>query len=657
MAAAAQRASGLEDETDGGGSNLGMEKKTDLQQHLQVCLMITELQNINLISCVSLQAMFALLPQDHVLKEVVRLESANRNRLRYLAVVAYSPRGPEGEEETCVLGFDCAGDRPHATLGLVLCLYADSGLTLDGDGGFCVTSGGAQHVFKPVSVHVLWAVLQSLHKACARAQKYNHYPGGGTHKWVESYRITSDRSCLNEWNYLPDLESRRRPSSPPNDKADRERAIRMALKEVMMSLDLDVATSKEIRKRVEDELGMDLSEYKSFLDQEMLVILGQMDGASRIFDELYLGSEWNASNMEELERNGIGHILNVTREIDNFFPDQFDYLNVRVYDDEATELLKHWDRTYKYIRQAVESGSKVLVHCKMGVSRSASVVVAYAMKARHWDLPQALRHVKERRACVKPNASFMHQLEIYAGILDASRQRHNSLWRSKSETNLVSKPAHLPAKRTSGTPATAEPPASSQKPHAEQPRKVADSPSREKKKAESCSTPPTTPLITLEVLDDSGSGRPKSWSPDDSLADALFPSSSEPDASEEGHHQESDANRAVSVSLRVPCSNGRTYSVSQNRAVQLESSPPPPPPPPPHRPCFSMDDMLGVDSSPTGAPLVLVECVNTAFMGESPPNGLLSSLPRVGSVKDRIFELEAAATQTSSRFVLEFLFT
>ena len=196
---------------------------------------------------------------------------------------------------------------------------------------------------------------------------------------MESYRITSDRSCLNEWHYLPDVESRR-PSSPLDQKADRERLIRAALKEVMMTLELDVVTSKDIRRRVEEELQLDLTDHKSFLDQEMLTILGQMDGASKIFDNLYLGSEWNASNLEELERNGIGHILNVTREIDNFFPDQFDYLNVRVYDDEATELLKHWDRTFKYIRRATEIGSRVLVHCKMGVSRSASVVIAYAMK-------------------------------------------------------------------------------------------------------------------------------------------------------------------------------------------------------------------------------------------------------------------------------------
>ncbi len=35
----------------------------------------------------------------------------------------------------------------------------------------------------------------------------------------------------------------------------------------------------------------------------MIVIMGQMEAASRIFDYLYLGTEWNASNLEELETN------------------------------------------------------------------------------------------------------------------------------------------------------------------------------------------------------------------------------------------------------------------------------------------------------------------------------------------------------------------
>jgi len=48
----------------------------------------------------------------------------------------------------------------------------------------------------------------------------------------------------------------------------------------------------------------------------------------------------------------VGYILNVTREIDNFFPGTFCYCNVRVYDDETTDLLAHWNETYNFIVRA-----------------------------------------------------------------------------------------------------------------------------------------------------------------------------------------------------------------------------------------------------------------------------------------------------------------
>lgn len=48
---------------------------------------------------------------------------------------------------------------------------------------------------------------------------------------------------------------------------------------------------------------MNLSDYKEMIDQEMLVILGQMDKPSQIFPYLYLGTEWNASNYDELAQN------------------------------------------------------------------------------------------------------------------------------------------------------------------------------------------------------------------------------------------------------------------------------------------------------------------------------------------------------------------
>ena len=59
----------------------------------------------------------------------------------------------------------------------------------------------------------------------------------------------------------------------------------------------------QLRSRLEEQMSMTLDKYKAFIDEEMLTILGQMDSPSQIFDYLYLGSEWNASNMEELNKN------------------------------------------------------------------------------------------------------------------------------------------------------------------------------------------------------------------------------------------------------------------------------------------------------------------------------------------------------------------
>ena len=77
---------------------------------------------------------------------------------------------------------------------------------------------------------------------------------------------------------------------------------------------------------------------------------------------------------------------------------------------------------YRYILLLVdcrEKRSKVLVHCKMGVSRSASTVIAFAMKDFGWSLQQAHDFVKQKRGCIKPNQGFMQQLITYQGILDA----------------------------------------------------------------------------------------------------------------------------------------------------------------------------------------------------------------------------------------------
>ncbi|XP_048804942.1 protein phosphatase Slingshot homolog 3 [Lagopus muta] len=372
-----------------------------------------------------LQLMMQLLRSQDAIQLAVRLESAQPQRVRYLLVVRPEEEGAEGQ--TALLGVDF----PHegadcCTLGMVLPLWSNTQVFLDGDGGFSVTSGGQTRIFKPISIQTMWAVLQELHRACELAAQGGHIPGGPALAWVQEYAaaLDSEQSCLNEWLAMADLESVRPGLLLPTEPT--ERAVRALLRDVLTSADLESITSKEVRTELERRMGHSLEQHKDFIDNEMLLVLAQMDRPSHVFPHIYLGSEWNAANLEELQQNCVTHILNVAREIDNFFPALFNYMNVRVYDEETAQLLPHWNDTFLFLSDIKARGGRALVHCRMGLSRSAATVLAYAMKEFGWSLERALRHVRRCRPGVQPNPGFMRQLDFYQGILNASR--HSSFW-------------------------------------------------------------------------------------------------------------------------------------------------------------------------------------------------------------------------------------
>uniref|UniRef100_A0A8C3PY71 protein-serine/threonine phosphatase n=1 Tax=Chrysolophus pictus TaxID=9089 RepID=A0A8C3PY71_CHRPC len=317
-----------------------------------------------------LQLMMQLLRSQDAIQLAVQLESAQPQRVRYLLVVRPEEVGAEGQ--TALLGVDF----PHegadcCTLGMVLPLWSNTQVFLDGDGGFSVTSGGQTRIFKPISIQTMWAVLQELHRACELAAQGGHIPGGPALAWVQEYAaaLDSEQSCLNEWLAMADLESVRPGLLLPTEPT--ERAVRALLRDVLTSADLESITSKEVRTELERRMGHSLEQHKDFIDNEMLLVLAQMDRPSHVFPHIYLGSEWNAANLEELQQNCVTHILNVAREIDNFFPALFNYMNVRVYDEETAQLLPHWNDTFLFLSDIKARGGRALVHCRMGLSRSA----------------------------------------------------------------------------------------------------------------------------------------------------------------------------------------------------------------------------------------------------------------------------------------------
>lgn len=69
-----------------------------------------------------------------------------------------------------------------------------------------------------------------------------------------------------------------------------------------------------------------------------------------------------------------------------------------------------------------QNGGKVLVHCHAGVSRSATICIAYLMYYKHLTMDQAYDYLKARRHIINPNWNFMTQLQEYEKQLNANSE-------------------------------------------------------------------------------------------------------------------------------------------------------------------------------------------------------------------------------------------
>eukprot|EP00297_Palpitomonas_bilix_P017609 CAMPEP_0113917346 /NCGR_PEP_ID=MMETSP0780_2-20120614/32683_1 /TAXON_ID=652834 /ORGANISM="Palpitomonas bilix" /LENGTH=167 /DNA_ID=CAMNT_0000916909 /DNA_START=1 /DNA_END=504 /DNA_ORIENTATION=- /assembly_acc=CAM_ASM_000599 len=167
---------------------------------------------------------------------------------------------------------------------------------------------------------------------------------------------------------------------------------------------------------------MTLKPMKALVAAETIRIVGQMDGPDEIVENLFLGNEYNASDVSKLKSLGIKRVVNVTLEIKNFFPSEFEYMRIAVLDTPNEDLLSRFSEVIQFIDEAIDHGDAVLVHCHRGVSRSASMVIAYLMKARRFSLRDATRLAKDRRSIVDPNRGFMSQLRLFEARIRTERQ-------------------------------------------------------------------------------------------------------------------------------------------------------------------------------------------------------------------------------------------
>jgi protein-tyrosine phosphatase len=140
----------------------------------------------------------------------------------------------------------------------------------------------------------------------------------------------------------------------------------------------------------------------------------------KIIDYLYLGSQDAATNKEELIKQNVRHILNVATGISSAFPNEFVYHNVEIMDLDEEPITKYFTKCFEIIQVAISKKEGILVHCNAGVSRSATIVVAYLMFSQRLSYSKAYTLVKEKRPKINPNPGFVNQLIQYEKTLQLS---------------------------------------------------------------------------------------------------------------------------------------------------------------------------------------------------------------------------------------------
>ncbi|KAF7649287.1 hypothetical protein LDENG_00143950 [Lucifuga dentata] len=125
---------------------------------------------------------------------------------------------------------------------------------------------------------------------------------------------------------------------------------------------------------------------------------------------LYLGSAYHASRQDYLSDLHITALLNVSRRDLQPAKCHYDYKWIPVEDSHMADISSHFQEAIEFIDHVKQSGGKVLVHCEAGISRSPTICMAYIMRTQQLQLDAAFDIIKQRRAVVSPNFSFMGQL-------------------------------------------------------------------------------------------------------------------------------------------------------------------------------------------------------------------------------------------------------
>lgn len=133
----------------------------------------------------------------------------------------------------------------------------------------------------------------------------------------------------------------------------------------------------------------------------------------KILPNLFVG--WHPATGGDVRRltdAGVTAVLNLQTDHDfglfgvdwptlraRYFASGIEVRRVPIRDFDDDDLRAKLPEAVRVLKELLDDGNTVYVHCSAGVNRSPSVVIAYLHWEKDWTLEEAERHVRKHRSC------------------------------------------------------------------------------------------------------------------------------------------------------------------------------------------------------------------------------------------------------------------
>ncbi|CAL6102397.1 Dual_specificity phosphatase [Hexamita inflata] len=142
--------------------------------------------------------------------------------------------------------------------------------------------------------------------------------------------------------------------------------------------------------------------------------------ANRVLDSVFVGGHFAAEDEDFIFTNSISRVINT---VGHQIPNRFQQMNVKYltfqFDQNGSSVIfdpkdERITQVVRFVNEAVEQDSCVLIHSQNGDSRSIVLMAAYLIHRFHWPPHRALQFIATKRSNARPHTNYVKQLHEFA---------------------------------------------------------------------------------------------------------------------------------------------------------------------------------------------------------------------------------------------------